>query len=111
MVEEKTHEHGKSGSCGNLGLHDPGFCGLYVFVVHVAEANVVHVNHKKHMVDPICGSCEPQKTHKPQNCGSCVFGGSHEPQFHMVDPICGSCVFYGSHEPQKCGSYDDVHTT
>ena len=51
MVEEKTHEHGKSGSCRNLGLHGGGRCGLYVFVVHVVEANVVHVNHKKHMVD------------------------------------------------------------
>ena len=66
MVEEKTHEHGKSGSCRNLGLHGGGKCGSYIFLVHVVEANVVYVNHKKHMVDPICGSCEPQKTQKPQ---------------------------------------------
>ncbi len=105
MVEEKTHEHGKSGSCKNLGLHGGGRCGLYVFVVHVVETNVVHVKRPQTHGGPICGSCEPKKTHKPQKgppCEPkkshepqmgppCVCCGSHEPQFHMVDPFCGLC--------------------
>ena len=52
MVVEKTHGSEKCGSRANHGLHGGGKCGLYVFVVHVMEANVVYVNHERHMVDP-----------------------------------------------------------
>ena len=52
MVEEKTHGVVKSGLRENHGLHGGGTCGLYEFVVHVMEANMVYVNHKRHMVDP-----------------------------------------------------------
>ncbi len=52
MVEEKTHGVVKSGSRENHGLHGGGICGLYVFVVHVMEANMVYVNHQRHMEDP-----------------------------------------------------------
>ena len=52
MVEEKPHGSEKCGSREKNGLHRGGRCGLYVFVVHVMEANVVYANHKRHMVDP-----------------------------------------------------------
>ena len=95
MEEEKTHGSEKCGSRANNGLHGGGKCGLYVFVVHVMEANVVYVNHKKHMVDPFvvhvffgvhmnhvclhhmktCTSHEPRKCGLCGRCGSCVFEG------------------------------------
>ncbi len=58
MVKEKTHGGMICGSCGNLGLHGGGNCGLWVFVVYVVEANVVYVKQQKTHGGGIFGLCE-----------------------------------------------------
>ena len=61
MNHKKTPGGMICGSCGILGLHGGGNCGLCVFVVYVVEANVVYVKPPKTHGGGICGLCETTK--------------------------------------------------